>query len=357
MSEATCECNLGRFENDKEDFTYCPICGKYLPKLFIGEQFLNTEEDTPLTELLRHLIYNCKKIKLKGKIVSPIERSDASLWVKIKDAICESNICLFDITEQRFNVGYELGYAIGERKSLLLCHSISKQKPSYFNQWYMYDSPDKIDTKSLVKTRIEIDEMRLPKEHVEKLLKLYISSEELYKKFNRMCEKFEQIFFEFDRQKNSAIHYRDLDNYQGDRFPSKNIVLITHKNLKNSLDSLIRSKGKSIDILSPEEITSFSSDASEIILNIHLNFLYKYRSMIGHLISITDVNDDEAKKHNFLVAFLGGLITHRDRKYCRFLANENNKIDTFSDRSPEKKYTTMEDAADKIVEFLDSTPK
>jgi hypothetical protein len=351
-----CNCDLKEFGDDVF-FTYCPKCGCYYPNLFIGEQYLPSGEDTPLRELISHLIYQKPGIEIKGEIKSPASSSGGVLWRKIEKAIKASDICLFDITEKRFNVGYELGYSIGEKKAILLCYCITEKKPEYFSQWSFLDSPPKVDKEyqKLIRLKIKLATFVHSKTETNDIMKK-CSKQNIVGNFNKVCDKFEQELLKFDHHSNITDLYGEYDKYTGTKFPKENsVVVITSSKYKKMFQSIKKpSNIKKFEVKCPTDIATFESDCSEIILNIFKDLLYKYKHMFGHLVdSKDDLSEEEFKLHNFFVALFGGLMTHRGRKYCRFFAHKENTIDTFSDRKPEKRYSDIKDAKEKIIELLE----
>lgn len=110
---------------------------------------------------------------------------------------------------------------------------------------------------------------------------------------------------------------------------------------------------KKYEVKVPSDITSFESDSGTIVYNLYKKLMYEFNYIIGHLICEDDgVSKDEAEIHNFQVALFGGFITHRGRKRCRYFSNLKNKIEKFTDKRPELKYSTIEDAKQNIISYL-----
>lgn len=218
-----CECKLDTYQDFEKLFSYCPTCGSFLNKMFIGEKYLESNEDTPLRRLINHLIYERKDVRVKGKIISPKNRTDASLWSRIYKPIEESDICLFDVSEKRFNVAYELGFVMGNRKPIVI-FSRPDCRPEFLTAYGFFDCPYENKYDKLIDLQILLDGMKLSEDKIETIQKLYFD-EEIISGFKQICETIKSLFLKVELKSNYSDHYSKLDAYIGDKFPKvKNVV-------------------------------------------------------------------------------------------------------------------------------------
>lgn len=235
--EPECKC---QYDDKTYPYMYCPKCGSFLANIFIGEKFLSKNEETPLRKLIKHLIYDRRGVVAKGKIKSPLTSSGAQLWEKIQGPINDSQICIYDISKRRFNVGYELGYAISQKKLIFICSDIAKRKPDWFSQWSFIGSPP-INKKyiNLIDFMITLNNMNLPKSENEKMMKYY-ADENTIKNLSIICDDIENAFYVIDYESSLDRLYQETDSYVGDKFPNekKVLLLLLQKNLKRNLNQL-----------------------------------------------------------------------------------------------------------------------
>jgi hypothetical protein len=336
-----CGCNLDVFKDSKKlrpRLVHCPNCGKYIYNIFIGEKYRTDNKDSPFKELIKNLVY--EKENVKGEIYPPFNTS-SSLWDEIHKGIDNSDICLFDISEERFNVGYEIGYSIGKQKIIFLgcCNPVEEHEN--FSNWKLFKCPSKDD----VFFKILEYKKYLEQRGVEDQ-KIY----EIFENYNleKMCEQLKKRCYTSDYDSIWNTHYGFTEpQFKEDK---KDILIVTSKKYCNSLSTYLNSLkipnlGK-LDIKIFDNVVDFSLDPWDTIKLLFDEIYNKYDYFIGHLMAPSStMSENLVKMHNFIIGILSGIFSAKPkgREHCSFIIKKGYIIDSFTDKKP-KTYTNMLDA-------------
>lgn len=298
-----CGCNIDEYVKIKSGLNYCPLCGSFILDSFIGEKFLPGNKDTPLRKLIQKSIYDRKNVK--GQILKPDTHKYAGLWEAITAAIDKADFCIFDISEERFNVGYEIGYAIGRRKAIRLCCSDIDNRKN-FKLWSLVESPFKqlndeyieIVTKDSYTEYKKTFEKISDKSVLETLVKLENSKTEFIDIYNKLnTVNVINSYFGLSDSKKKDDRPFDLPQR------TDNAIIITSKKYKSKFSNIKTQKNiKQLKVYSPNEITSFTLDHYRTIADIITKIFNENDYYIGHLLNPTEANKKSyAIRHNFYV--------------------------------------------------------
>jgi len=328
---------------DKKDQN-CAYCGLLQFNGFFGERF-PPGYISPNRKIIKEFFYDTclnKSLLLMKSAGEFCDLSGAEKWDAIAEAIERADVCIFDITGEIFNVGFELGYSLSkwkttENKKYIILGS--SQKPSNHKiQGFMIQPllPQKKSVSTLVESLFKGE--GLPKT---------VKSSEI-EKIEKCRRSLANVLFINNMSKHIDVLYKGVD-YPGKK-PEKKLLIITTKSFKKyfptSNDDLDLYNVKSLD-----EMGLFTNyrNIANLMIRINTNIITKFDFVIFHLLDHKHDQYKNYRVHNFHCGIIGGLLRGFNGKDYYFAHSKNSKCTLrCSDVEEIQRYKTNSELTDMV---------
>ncbi len=294
---------------ERDGIAHCPFCGSYLVNTFLGEKFPKNIEVSPLRMIFKNIIYKHISHKIDGKFIEVKEGPNK--WHQITKAIDASHVCFFDISKEIFNVGIELGYALGKRKIIFLGSNRNLSNRVLSSHWLLFKTPSQTQ-KAVNAVNTILEKMKIKN---GKIVEEDFSQQKytlgIVRVINKLMERFRVINF--------PDIYNDIYSLiEGVRPTIKNnFLILTSNKSKKYFREVKYIKGYRGDVETPDKFLLSTINMGQFVRGI-FGIVERYKGIIVHLLGAPDEYSlvDDVFKYNFKLALLTGFFlgaTNRER--------------------------------------------
>ena len=325
---------------------WCPYCGSYLYDMFLSEPFPDGF-DSPSRKILQKIHAKEKSLfytRSSGKL--NILRG-TELWGAIKSAIEKSEICVFDISDEIVNVGFELGFSLAQETSKYILLGSHYKPESHIIKFFKINPflPQEKKYSDAIESFYQEDYNELVKNQPDIAIDIKknqeLLSEELF--VNNIPEKLDQMY--------GAVEFPSKKK-------KKDVLLITTKNHKNYFETHKKELTK-FNIMSFDDFNPFENvnQTCYFLSRVCKKIIKEYDYLIVHLVGKKTDGYQNANDHNFMCSIISGMMRGYKRDLYLpdyYLAHENNNKPELrcSDLGDIARYSRLEDVngtVDKII--------
>lgn len=296
----------------------CPKCNKFLYNLFLSEPFPRGY-DSPMRELLGKIYHlNCVAQKAQFRAIKSNQKLRG-----IESAIYNSEICLFDLTGEIFNVGYEFGLA--------LAHFLTPEKRKYI----IVGASGRLSSFVLSNQMIINKILKNNDKQLARRVNQYIIKQD-YNQLNSKnaiegCDKTIREITTIYYDENMEINKLNEDFYPKIEFPfkkfGKEILVLTPKKFQHYFDNVDFPSNHEPHFMNINAIFQGSSDMPTLLKNICNNVVGKYDYIIVHLLSDKHDHIKSSRKINFQAGIISGMMRglKRDSQSDFYIKHKESK--------------------------------